>query len=93
MELFINPFRQLAIWKSPLYRGYHECIKLNKDLSYKRQVYEHDGTATECLLEGIRREHLPETGWVRITVDRLNRWEDVWPQAVQSDPIDIGELS
>lgn len=87
MEIFINPLRQLAIWRSPLYDGYSECIQLNKDLSYKKTVFELEGSTQEALLHGVREDKVTHRGWVRLHVERVNSWEDVWPEAMKGTPL------
>jgi len=91
MELYINPFRQLAVWPSPFYDGFHEIIKLNKDLSFKRTIFDDEASAKQVLLYGVANGMVPAKGWVRIEIDKdkFYKWEDVWPTAVQSKPLDV----
>lgn len=89
MELFINPLRQIAVWKSPLYKGYSECIKLNKDLSFRKTIYEYEGSTQEALMHGIRNDEVTSRGWVRLHVDKLDKWKDIWPIAVKSERLEL----
>lgn len=94
MELYINPFRHIAVWPSPFYDGFHEIIKLNKDLSYKKTLFDDEATPLQVLLYGVANGIVPAKGWVRINVKReeFYKWDDVWPKAVRSKPINIEEL-
>lgn len=91
MELYINPFRQLAVWPSPFYEGFHEIIKLNKDLSFKRTIFDDEASPKQVLLYGVANGLVPAQGWVHISVDKdeFYKWEDVWPKAVKAETINV----
>lgn len=83
MTVYINPLRQLVIWESNLYDGYVDCDKLNKDLTYNRNIFSCNGSLPGALKYGVENGFIPDKGWIKLDVETVESWESLWPVAME----------
>lgn len=98
MTFIINPLNQLIVWKDPTYKeGKFVLDQLTEHWNHKKQIETSPYDTAEQSFAyfaneqpKIGRKKFPEGGWVKIKLDKLEKFSDLSKPAM--DKLGKGEL-